>query len=88
MSVTNFDSSNVPAIPIFTHHVNSSESLILLKNKNNAITIITIQMPTHTYECFIIENGLFMITLIYMVKNDKNCTELTVFFKESQELFH
>jgi len=67
ISGTNVASSKAPATVIFTHPVNSSEYLALLKNTNNAATIKTTHMLTHVYGCFIIENGL-SIRQNYMVK--------------------
>jgi len=52
--------SKVPATVIFTHQVNSSEYLALLKNKKRAIANNIAQKPTRKYALFIIENGAFI----------------------------
>ncbi|MEI6672468.1 MAG: hypothetical protein WCL02_03825 [bacterium] len=63
-SLDNVVLSKIPATLIFTHPVNSSEYLALPKNKNIATISARVQKPTHTYACFIIENGAFIIKSI------------------------
>lgn len=80
-SLVSVVSSKAPATPIFTHPVNSSEYLALAKNRNKATTNASVQNATRTYECFMIENGAFILKIHNSVKNVKNSMYLPAFFK-------